>query len=339
MSVGTLEAVLPDTAVPGATIRVSHPDGRQFEVLVPPGCAPGSVLHVTVPVPPGQLKRWIADRSTTANDDGSGNDARGLYCCCCWSFFFLIGVGIIVAGIVLSVQAAAMNPSEDFFSLGKVCNITQVTHELLTHSRSTQNNDDGSSESDTDCVDRYEYKFCVRGEYRERWPGTKNGEAQERTRCTDCSCSDSSQKISKWSEGDTAKCWAPTGKVPHGYTCPNKPCVKLKNPKLETGELWGTGVILLSVGFFVLVFVTCMGLCILHKRKGFVRNKETAVGMLEHPHEPVLRNPPAFLGDEHPRDGADQSGGPPDERGEVPALSLPDPPTETLSYLAAESEL
>ena len=305
MSVGTLEAVLPDTAVPGATIRVSHPDGRQFEVLVPPGCAPGSVLHVTVPVPPGQLKRWIADRSTTANDGGSGNDARGLYCCC-WSFFFLIGVGIIVAGIVLSVQAAAMNPSEDFFSLGKVCNITQVTHVLLTHSRSTQQNDDGSSESDTDCVDRYEYKFCVRGEYRERWPGTKNGEAQERTRCTDCSCSDSSQKISKWSEGDTAKCWAPTGKVPHGYTCPNEPCIKLKNPKLETGELWETVVILLFVGFVVLVFVTCMGLCILHKRKGFVRNKETAV-----------------------------------HAAGMPAVSLSDSPTctETPSCLAAESEL
>ena len=302
MSVFTLEAVLPDTAVPGATIRVSHPDGRQFEVLVPPGCAPGSVLHVNVPVQPGQLKRWIADRSTTANDDGSGNDARGLYCCCCWSFFFLSGVGIIVAGIVLSVQAAAMNPSEDFFSLGKVCNITQVTHFEVVNTRTTQP-DDGSSETTTDCVDRYEYKFCVRGEYRERWPGTKNGEAQERTRCTDCSCSDSSQKISKWSEGDTAKCWAPTGKVPHGYTCPNKPCIKLENPKLETGQLWGTGVTLLSVGFFVLVFVTCMGLCILHKRKGFVRNKETAVGM--------------------------------------PAVSLSDPPTctETPSYLAAESEL
>ena len=99
--------------------------------------------------------------------------------------------------------------------------------------------------------------------------------------------------------------------------CSQTTAHKLENPKLETGELWETGVILLSVGFFVLVFVTCMGLCILHKRKGFVRNKETAVGMLEHPHEPVLRNPPAFLGDEHPRDGADQSGGPPDERGEV----------------------
>jgi len=258
-------------------------------------------------------------------------------------FFFLIGVGIIVAGIVLSVQAAAMNPSEDFFSLGKVCNITQVTHFEVVNTQTTQKQDDGgghgSSETTTNCVDRYEYNFCVRGEYRERWPGTKNGEAQERTRCTDCSCSDSSQKISKWSEGDTAKCWAPTGKVPHGYTCPNEPCIKLKNPKLETGELWETVVILLFVGFVVLVFVTCMGLCILHKRKGFVRNKETAVGMLEHPHEPVLRNPPAFLGDEHPRDGADQSGGPPDERGEVPALSLPDPPTKTLSYLAAESEL
>ena len=311
MSVGTLEAVLPDTAVPGATIRVSHPDGRQFEVLVPPGCAPGSVLHVTVPVPPGQLKRWIADRSTTANDGGSGNDARRLYCCCCcWSFFFLIGVGIIVAGIVLSVQAAAMNPSEDFFSLGKVCNITQVTHFEVVNTQTTQKQDDGgghgSSETTTNCVDRYEYKFCVRGEYRERWPGTKNGEAQERTRCTDCSCSDSSQKISKWSEGDTAKCWAPTGKVPHGYTCPNKPCIKLKNPKLETAELWGTGVILLSVGFFVLVFVTCMGLCILHKRKGFVRNKETAVHATG-----------------------------------MPAVSLSDSPTcnETPSCLAAESEL
>ena len=239
---------------------------------------------------------------------------------CVFVTIWILGCfALIGSGINFLVQSTAMNPSEDFFSLGKVCNITQVTHELLTHSRSTQNNDDGSSESDTDCVDRYEYKFCVRGEYRERWPGTKNGEAQERTRCTDCSCSDSSQKISKWSEGDTAKCWAPTGKVPHGYTCPNKPCIKLKNPKLETAELWGTGVILLSVGFFVLVFVTCIVtcLCILHKRKGFVRNKETAVGMLEHPHEPVLRNPPAFLGDEHPRDGADQSGGPPDERGEV----------------------
>ena len=282
MSVGTLEAVLPDTAVPGATIRVSHPDGRQFEVLVPPGCAPGSVLHITVPVPPGQLKRWIADRSTTANDDGSGNDARGSYCCCCWSFFFLIGVGIIVAGIVLSVQAAAMNPSEDFFSLGKVCNITQVTHFEVVNTQTTQKQDDGgghgSSETTTNCVDRYEYKFCVRGEYRERWPGTKNGEAQERTRCTDCSCSDSSQKISKWSEGDTAKCWAPTGKVPHGYKCPNEPCIKLENPKLEYGGLFEKGVILLSVGCFLLVFVLpSISLCIWYKRKGFVWNKDTAV--------------------------------------------------------------
>ena len=63
----------------------------------------------------------------------------------CWSFFFLIGVGIIVAGIVLSVQAAAMNPSEDFFSLGKVCNITQVTHFEVVNTRTTQP-DDGSSE-------------------------------------------------------------------------------------------------------------------------------------------------------------------------------------------------
>ena len=89
--------------------------------------------------------------------------------------------------------------------------------------------------------------------------------------------------------------------MPHGYKCPNEPCIKLENPKLEYGGLFEQGVILLSVGCFLLVFVLpSISLCIWYKRKGFVWNKETAVGM--------------------------------------PALSLPDPPTETLSYLAAESE-
>ena len=82
MSVVTLEAVLPDTAVPGATVRLSHPDGRQVEVLVPPDYAPGSVLTVTVPA------TETMDRSTTADDDDvlahyySSGSNEGFYCCC-----------------------------------------------------------------------------------------------------------------------------------------------------------------------------------------------------------------------------------------------------------------
>ena len=82
MSVVTLEAVLPDTAVPGATVRLSHPDGRQVEVLVPPDYAPGSVLTVTVPA------TETMDRSTTADDDEvlahyySSGKNEGFYCCC-----------------------------------------------------------------------------------------------------------------------------------------------------------------------------------------------------------------------------------------------------------------
>ena len=48
---------------------------------------------------------------------------------CVFVTIWILGCfALIGSGINFLVQSAAMDPSEDFFSLGKVCNITKVRH-------------------------------------------------------------------------------------------------------------------------------------------------------------------------------------------------------------------
>lgn len=130
----------------------------------------------------------------------------------------LVGLVILMPGIVILNQGLAMNPQEDFFSLG-TCNITKIKHVST----------DG--EGGKTCAP----KFKVPTKHRETWPSQKLGEEQG---CDKREEYEEPPENGPWNKGDRTECWAPTDAYhklgwPNGYNCPNRPCIKLMNPKLE----------------------------------------------------------------------------------------------------------
>ena len=108
---------------------------------------------------------------------------------CVFVTIWILGCfALIGSGINFLVQSAAMDPSEDFFSLGKVCNITKVRHPVGQEREAKKDRQGRKKESSNGCVDTYEYRFAVGGGYREKWPKNKGGPTEKKTRCGDCPC-------------------------------------------------------------------------------------------------------------------------------------------------------
>ena len=83
---------------------------------------------------------------------------------CVFVTIWILGCfALIGSGIKFLVQSAAMDPSEDFFSLGKVCNITKVRHSVGQEREAKKDRQGRKKESSNGCVDTYEYRFAVGG--------------------------------------------------------------------------------------------------------------------------------------------------------------------------------
>lgn len=212
-----------------------------------------------------------------------GQQPRG--CCsirlaCIFCFFLPVAATLVALGFGLFLlqaqdqleMAEAMDPDEDFVSLGGQCTITGVRHSTEDYKRKVVGH-----QALIGCYDYYVYEFVFGADGADVYESQRFrvDRGSYPTLCSVAGDWETEGPFNTAKDGgaDAVACWRPAAgaDVPDGYSCGNSQCYKIRDPREERASsiegaskgmangklLVGLGAGLGVVGVFLALVVPC----------------------------------------------------------------------------------